>query len=216
MSSVLGLLEAREKNAREEAGRLREEAERVQAALGEAERVLQRLVDARVTVAEVLAEPTSAVAEPARSAVTGSVVPHRAKGMAASVLEPDYQQIMLVLESEAGWEGMRCQQLAVALGLEMVPAKVEGGWRRGARCAPRLRSKVQRLVERGWSQVRAPFCCQGVSSPNSAEYPGSGVSRVAGRAGRRTSAARRPARASSLADGASDAGLRRRSGPERR
>jgi F0F1-type ATP synthase membrane subunit b/b' len=51
--SVLGLLEAREKRVREEIARLREEAERVQAALGEAEGALQRLVDARATVAAV-------------------------------------------------------------------------------------------------------------------------------------------------------------------
>ncbi|MDT0485451.1 hypothetical protein [Streptomyces doebereineriae] len=65
--------------------------------------------------------------------------------MTASVLAPDYQRIVAVLESEAGGrEGTRCQQLAVALGLEAVPAKVEG-----------LRSKAQRLVERGWvTQVR--------------------------------------------------------------
>ncbi|MGW2652023.1 hypothetical protein ACWC2T_46060 [Streptomyces sp. NPDC001393] len=144
MPSVLGLLEAREKKVREEVARLREEAERVQAALGEAERVLERLVDARVTVAEVLAEPSCAVAEPARSAVAGATVPHRAAGMTTSVLAPDYQHIVSVLESEAGAEGMRCQQLAAALGLQAVPAKVEG-----------LRSKAKRLVERGWAlQVR--------------------------------------------------------------
>ncbi|MEU5893912.1 hypothetical protein ABZ835_45020 [Streptomyces sp. NPDC047461] len=50
MPSVLGLLEAREKRVREEIARLREEAERVQAALSEAEGALQRLVDARATV----------------------------------------------------------------------------------------------------------------------------------------------------------------------
>ncbi|WP_060904984.1 hypothetical protein [Streptomyces scabiei] len=145
MPSVLGLLEAREKKVREEIARLREEAERVQAALGEAERALERLVDARVTVAEVLAQPPSAVTEPQRGSVAGSPVPHRTDGMAASVLAPDYQRIVSVLESEAGREGMRCQQLAVALGLEAVPAKVEG-----------LRSKAKRLVERGWAlQVRS-------------------------------------------------------------
>ncbi|KAF5991019.1 hypothetical protein [Streptomyces sp. WAC00263] len=144
MPSVLGLLEAREKKVREEIARLREEAERVQATLGEAERALQRLVDARVTVAEVLAEPPSAVAESARSTVVRAPVPHRAEGMAASVLAPDYQRIVSVLESEAGRDGMRCQQLATALGLEVIPAKVEG-----------LRSKAKRLVERGWAlQVR--------------------------------------------------------------
>ncbi|MCX4579782.1 hypothetical protein OHB41_42705 [Streptomyces sp. NBC_01571] len=144
MPSVLGLLEAREKRVREEIARLREETERVQAALGDAERALQRLVDARVTVAEVLAEPSSKVAESARSAVAGSPVPRRAEGMAVAVLAPDYQRILSVLESEAGREGMRCQQLAAALGLEAIPAKVEG-----------LRSKTKRLVERGWAlQVR--------------------------------------------------------------
>ncbi|MEU9150527.1 hypothetical protein AB0D59_08265 [Streptomyces sp. NPDC048417] len=143
MPSVLGLLEAREKRVREEIAGLREEAERVQAALGEAEGALQRLVDARATVAEVLAEPPSAVAEPVRGAMTGSPVPHRSEGMSTSVLAADYQRIVSVLES-AGREGMRCQQLAVALGLQAVPAKVEG-----------LRSKAKRLVERGWAlQVR--------------------------------------------------------------
>lgn len=66
MPSVLGPLEAREKGVREEIAGLREEAERVQGALGEAERSLQRLVDARATVAEVPAEPSSAKAEPER------------------------------------------------------------------------------------------------------------------------------------------------------
>ncbi|MGW0602300.1 hypothetical protein ACWD11_35120 [Streptomyces sp. NPDC002776] len=144
MPSVLGLLDARVKKVREEVARLQEEAERVQAALGEAERALQRLVDARVTVTEVLTEPPSATAEPAPRAVAGSVVPHRIEGMASSVLAADYQRIVEVLESDAGRAGLRCQQLAVSLGLEAVPAKVEG-----------LRSKAKRLVERGWIlQVR--------------------------------------------------------------
>ncbi|MDX5570908.1 hypothetical protein PYK79_57000 [Streptomyces sp. ID05-04B] len=145
MPSVLGLLEAREKKVREEIALLQEEAERVQAALGEAERALQRLVDARVTVAEVLAEPPSVVEEPHRGSVAGSVVPHRTDGMTVSVLAPDYQRIVSVLESEAGREGMRCQQLARALGLQVVPAKVEG-----------LRSKAKRLVERGWARQARP------------------------------------------------------------
>ncbi|MFE0513214.1 hypothetical protein [Streptomyces sp. NPDC058964] len=100
--------------------RLQEEAERVQAALGEAERALHRLVDARATVAEVLAEPPAAVAEPVRRAVAGSVVPYRSEGLAASVLAPDYQRIVSVLESEAGPDCMRCRQLAAALDLRFV------------------------------------------------------------------------------------------------
>ncbi|WP_406355248.1 hypothetical protein OHB56_22325 [Streptomyces sp. NBC_01635] len=154
MASVLGLLEAREKKAREEIARLREEAEQVQAALGEAERVLQRLVDARVTVAEVLAEPPSAVVEPQRGPVAGSVVPHRTGSMTASVLAPDYQRIVSVLESEAGREGMRCQQLARALGLQVVPAKVEG-----------VRSRAKRLVERGWARQVRPGVFTALAAP---------------------------------------------------
>ncbi|WP_055715293.1 hypothetical protein [Streptomyces torulosus] len=145
MASVLGLLEAREKKVREEIARLREDAERAQAALGEAERALQRLVDARATVAEVLAEPPSAATEPQRGSVAGPVVPHRTDSMTASVLPPDYQRIVSVLESQAGREGMRCQQMAAALGLQVVPAKVEG-----------VRSKAKRLVERGWARQMRP------------------------------------------------------------
>ncbi|WP_425585180.1 hypothetical protein [Streptomyces vastus] len=126
---------------------------RLRAALGEAEAALQRLVDARVTVTEVLAEPSCVVAEP-RSAVAGSVVPHRAEGREASVLAPDYERIVSVLESEAGREGVRCQQLAVALGLEAVPAKVEG-----------LRSKAKRLVERGWARQVRPGVFTALAAP---------------------------------------------------
>lgn len=135
MPSVIGLLEAREKKVREEVARLRD-------ALDEAERALQRLVDARVTVTEVLTERPAPAAEP--KAVAGSMVPHRSEGVTVSVLAPDYQRIVEVLESDVGRTGLRCQQLAVALGLEAVPAKVEG-----------VRSKAKRLVERGWArQVR--------------------------------------------------------------
>ncbi|MER5339358.1 hypothetical protein ABT030_03255 [Streptomyces mirabilis] len=64
--------------------------------------------------------------------------------MAASVLAPDHQRILMVLQSEAGREGVRCRQLATARGPEAVPAKVEG-----------LRSQAKRLMERGRAlQVR--------------------------------------------------------------
>ncbi|MGX1541189.1 hypothetical protein [Streptomyces adustus] len=64
--------------------------------------------------------------------------------MTASVLAVDYQHIVGLLESDVGREGMRSQQLAAALGLQVVPAKVEG-----------VRSKAKRLAERGWiRQVR--------------------------------------------------------------
>lgn len=119
MPSVIGLLEAREKEAR------------LRAALDEAERGLQRLVDARVTVTEVLIGESAVAPKSAlKGPVAGSTVPHRIEGMAVSVLAVHYQHIVGLLESAAGREGMRCQQLAAALGLEVVPAKVEGCGRR--------------------------------------------------------------------------------------
>lgn len=117
----------------------------MQTALGKAERALQRLADARVTVAEVLAEPPCAVVEAVGSVVAGAVVPRRAEGMTVSALPADYLGNMSVLGSEAGREGMRCPQLAAALGLQRVPAKVEG-----------LRSKAKHLVDRGWSLQTRP------------------------------------------------------------
>ncbi|MDH2390635.1 hypothetical protein QCN29_17935 [Streptomyces sp. HNM0663] len=74
--------------------------------------------------------------------------------MTASVLPADYQRIMSVLESEAGREGMRCQQLAAALGLQADPAKVEG-----------LRSKAKHLVERGWALQARPGVFTPLAAP---------------------------------------------------
>lgn len=146
MPSVFGLLEAREKRVREEVVRLREEAERVQAALGEAERALARLADARVTVAEVLAdEPPARGAGPVRSAVAGSVVPPRAEGVGVEVLASEYQQILSVLGPPEAAEGMRVKQIALALGWEPTPARVE-----------RVRSRVRRLAARGWATELRP------------------------------------------------------------
>lgn len=109
----------------------------MRAALGASERGLQRSVDARMTVTEVPAAPPSMVTEPTGSAVPGSTVPRRETGITAAARKPDCRRILSVLESEAGRVGMRYRQLAVALGLEAVPAKAEG-----------LRSKAKRLVER--------------------------------------------------------------------
>ncbi|WP_330285539.1 hypothetical protein [Streptomyces sp. NBC_00576] len=121
MASVFGLLEAREKRGREEITRLR-----VQAALGEAELELQRLVDARVAVTGVPAGPPLVVMGSTESAVARSTAPRRESGVVARTLAQDYQRILSVLESEAAQEGMGCQQLAVALGQQAVLAKT--GW----------------------------------------------------------------------------------------
>lgn len=151
MPSVMGLLEERERAARQR-------VEALQAELREAEALWERFVIARETVSEVLAEPRCgndvqpiAVAGEeslqVTAAVPGSVVPHWREGLASTVLAPDYQRIMDVLAGGSGTcgEAMDCRQLAAALGLEPVPAKVEG-----------VRSKAKRLAARGWLAEERP------------------------------------------------------------
>ncbi|MEV0537968.1 hypothetical protein [Kitasatospora sp. NPDC050463] len=147
MPSVMGLLEERERSARQR-------VEALQAELQEAEAVWERFVIARETVAEVLALPRggeegpSVVAadegpEQVAAAVPGSVVPQWREGLAPAVLAPDYRRLVEVLA--ASREEMDCRQLAAALGLEPVPAKVEG-----------VRSKAKRLAARGWLVEERP------------------------------------------------------------
>lgn len=151
MPSVMGLLEERERAARQR-------VEALQAELREAEAVWERFVIARETVGEVLSEPRGGEDVPpavmaderpvqVTAAVPGSVVPHRQEGLLPAVLAPDYQRIMNVLASGngTGGEAMDCRQLASALGLEPVPAKVEG-----------VRSKAKRLAARGWLAEERP------------------------------------------------------------
>lgn len=73
--------------------------------------------------------------------VAGAVVPVWREGLTVDVLAPDYQRLVGVLETDAG----RAGELAGRLGLELVPAKVEG-----------VRSKAKRLVERGWLVEERP------------------------------------------------------------
>lgn len=151
MPSVMGLLEERERAARQR-------VEALQAELREAEAVWERFVIARETVGEVLAEPRGgedvapvvvAGERPVqvRQAVPGSVVPHWEEGLAPAVLAPDYQRIMDVLAGGNGTRGeaMDCRRLAAALGLERSRRKWKGcgrkpsawphgaGWRRNVR-----------------------------------------------------------------------------------
>ncbi|WP_333753856.1 hypothetical protein [Streptomyces sp. IBSBF 2394] len=151
MPSVMGLLEERERAARQR-------VEALQAELREAEAAWERFVIARETVGEVLAEAHNGEDVPpvvvagegpvqVTAAVPGSVVPHWLEGLASTVLAPDYQRIMDVLAGArgTGGEAMDCRQLAAAIGLEPVPAKVE-----------RVRSKAKRLAARGWLSEERP------------------------------------------------------------
>lgn len=74
-----------------------------------------------------------------------------------SVLAPDYQRILAVLE---GRDGMRAGDIAAALGLERVPAKVEG-----------VRSKARRLVDRGWAAQPRPGVFTALTPPPDAISP---------------------------------------------
>ncbi|AXE82049.1 hypothetical protein [Streptomyces atratus] len=159
MPSVVGLLEERERGARQRVEVLREEADRVLAELRDAELFWERFVTAREVLAEVLAVPGGGadveetavpVAEntastptptptptPKGGTVPGSVVPVRGEGVEVSVLSPDYQRIVGVLA--ASQAALACGEIASALGLERVPAKIEG-----------VRSKAAGMAERGW------------------------------------------------------------------
>ncbi len=147
MPSVMGMLEARESVARVRVEELRAEADRVRAELAEAEAVLERRVVALVELAEALAagavpqEPVRPAPVPVevKEPVAGSVVPEWREGVTAQVLAPEYRRLLAVLEANSGGQGLRAKDLAARLGLELVPAKVEG-----------VRVKAKRLVARGW------------------------------------------------------------------
>lgn len=147
----MGLLEERERAARQR-------VEVLQAELGEAEAVWERFVIARETVGQILAEPRGSAEDSSlagagerpvqvAAAGPGSVVPVRRDGLEADALAPGYRRIMEILQERgrSGGGAMDCRQLAVALGLEPVPAKVEG-----------VRSKTKRLAVRGWLAEASP------------------------------------------------------------
>ncbi|MGH4036043.1 hypothetical protein ACQB60_44915 [Actinomycetota bacterium Odt1-20B] len=149
MTSVMGLLEERETAARMRAEELRAEAERVLAELAQAEVLLERRVIARAELAEALAAPAEPADVPVpgpceeaakdKVPVAGSIVPRRGEGTAVTALAPDYRRIVELVESEADrGEGISAKELAGLLGLDVVPAKIEG-----------VRSKAKRLAERG-------------------------------------------------------------------
>ncbi|MFI1106206.1 hypothetical protein [Streptomyces melanogenes] len=140
MTSVMGLLEERETAARVRAEELREESERVLAELAEAE-----------------------VSAP----VAGSVVQPWREGVSTDVLAADYRRIVdLVADETVDGEGVSAKDLAVRLGLEAVPAKVEG-----------VRSKARRLAQRGWLEALptgrfTPRPSTSPARPTAAQVPG--------------------------------------------
>ena len=150
MASVLGMLEERETAARVRVEGLREEAARLAEVLEAAEIELDRRVIAREELVEALAASaveSTAVAgveaeqEAVPAPVPGSIVPPWRDGLPVTVLAPDYQRILGVLDERqpSGQGPLKAREIAVGLGLRTTPAKVEG-----------VRSKARRLAERGW------------------------------------------------------------------
>ncbi|MEV7729136.1 hypothetical protein AB0P15_31065 [Streptomyces sp. NPDC087917] len=149
MASVLGVLEGREAAARVRVEGLREEAARVAEMLEAAEIELDRRVIAREELVEALAGcAAETVAVPTEEGVAasfapgaGSVVPPWRDGLPVTVLAPDYQRILGVLEERrrTGRGPLRAKEITMELGLATTSAKVEG-----------VRSKARRMAERGW------------------------------------------------------------------
>ncbi|MFD0629731.1 hypothetical protein ACFQ2K_51190 [Streptomyces sanglieri] len=174
VASILGLLEAREAVARERVEGLREAAARAVAVLEAGEIELDRRVIAREELVEALAVSaagTTAVTEaeaeaesvPAPASLPGTTVPSWQEGLPARVLSPDYQRILGMLADLPGREPVKAKEIAVVLGLEPTPAKVEG-----------VRSKARRLAERGWLVQEASGMFSAVRGPVAG--PGGGSS----------------------------------------
>jgi hypothetical protein len=138
-----GLLDAHEVAVRSRVEALREQAARVAAQLAETELALEHVAVTRATLAAVLAghggiDPATQGAD-----VTGGAgpvparVPVRRAELTEAQLPQEYRRVWQAVAAAPG--PVRAQQLAAALGLPVTAAKVEG-----------LRSKLKRLVARGW------------------------------------------------------------------
>ena len=110
---------------------------------------------------EITPDPQDAnmKAAPREAAKPKSQVPVWRQGLGWSVVSVDYQRILKVLADRARLHQgpLTCQEMAAAFGMDVVPARVEA-----------LRSKMKRLVARGWLAEPAPSrftLAAGVSGP---------------------------------------------------
>jgi hypothetical protein len=163
MGSLFEELEAREAAARVRVEELEAELASVSGKLELARGGLERLRITRETVAEVLAAmtPGRSVAavdagrptagEPGASAYAGGerqvvgvlTVPNWQPGMGPEVLPRVYRDIVEVVADAPG--PVRAKQIVPRIGLPAETGKIEG-----------TRSKLKRLVERGWLDEDAP------------------------------------------------------------
>ncbi|MFD7409677.1 hypothetical protein ACFV7R_45380 [Streptomyces sp. NPDC059866] len=161
MGSLFEELEAREAAARARVEELEAELAELSGKLELARESLKRLRITRETVTEVLAEmePEMPVADagPSRSgervvsAYAGAerqvigvlTVPNWQPGMMPDVLPSVYRDIVEVVADAPG--PIRAKQIVPRIGLPAETGKIEG-----------TRSKLKRLVERGWLDEEAP------------------------------------------------------------
>jgi hypothetical protein len=163
MGSLFEELEAREAAARARVERLEAELAELSGKLELAREGLRRLQITRETVTEVLAEMepetpataddsgrppsgervASAYAGAERQVIGVLTVPNWQPGMTPDVLPSVYRDILEVVADAPG--PIRAKQIVPRIGLPAETGKIEGS-----------RSKLKRLVERGWLDEEAP------------------------------------------------------------
>lgn len=157
MGSLLEELARREAAVRQRIEEIGERIAELNGLLEVEEDRLARLVITRETVEEILGGAAQVVEEPAAggrsvepAGTAGAAsrlgvvtVPRWRPGMSTSVLPTAYRDAVEILADAA--EAMRAGQIATAMGLADEAAKREG-----------LRSKLKRLVERGWACEDGP------------------------------------------------------------
>jgi hypothetical protein len=158
MSSLLEELARRESAVRGRIEEIRERIMELNARLEVEEDQLSRLLITKEMVEEILGDAVTLVEEPAKDAgVAGDVVdadersaplgvvtvPPWRPGMQISGLPQAYRDAVEILLDAGG--AMRAGQILSAMGLVDAAAKREG-----------LRSKLKRLVERGWLREDGP------------------------------------------------------------
>lgn len=166
MGSWIVELERREAAARERVDGLRRQIAELTERLGAEEGVLSRLEITRETMTDLLAatdeaDDSGSLVEAAGGSPIGVVtVPAWRPGLDVDVLPVAYRDVLEVLADADG--PLRAGQIADAVGLGGGASKVEG-----------LRSKLKRLVGRGWlvEQVPGLFAIAGTSAPQ----PSAGV-----------------------------------------
>ncbi|MEY9858214.1 hypothetical protein ABH935_003827 [Catenulispora sp. GAS73] len=124
---------------------VRAQVEQLRSQLTDAERVLEEVAITRRTLALVLAGPSGGArsAGPGRPAGPPAQVPVCERGMSGEVLPGVYRQVWSAVADSA--EGLRSVQVCRVVGAGTGTNEVE-----------LMRSKLKRLVQRGWLAEPAP------------------------------------------------------------